>query len=394
MDAAILKPEIQEFINSHIGADLKALALKKNPFPELEWVEILNQISAKTKAQAKLPTWFQSQNIIYPSRISVEQTSSEKTAEYKSELVSGESLIDLTGGFGVDDFYFSKRVENVVHCEIYQELSEIVSHNFDILHAKNITCLHGDSTEILQDSYTKYDWIYIDPSRRNDSKGKVFMLKDCSPNVPELLDLYFLKSNNILIKTAPLLDISAGMSELRNIKKIHVVALDNEVRELLWELAADYSGTIEIKTINLTKTGTQHFDFNPDDDHFASIGLPEKYLYEPNSAIMKSGGFDAIADKYALTKLHKHSHLYTSEKILAFPGRAFEILDSISYDKNAMKTHIEKHQFNISVRNFPETAEVIRKKWKIKDGGDKYCFFTTDSDNHKIVLICAKITPP
>ncbi len=393
MDVAILKPEVQEFIDSHIGSDLKALALKKNPFPEAEWADILNQISAKTKARLKLPTWFQTQNIVYPSKISIEQTSSEKTADYKSGLVSGEHLIDLTGGFGVDDFYFSKKIKTVIHCEIDSELSKTVSHNFDVLQVNNITCIQGDSTQVLQDSGTKYDWIYIDPSRRNETKGKVFMLKDCSPNVPELLDLYFSKSDNILIKTAPLLDISAGISELKNVKSIHVVALDNEVRELLWELSADYDGPIKVRTVNLTRTGIQHFDFSYKSDYFAPLGLPQKYLYEPNSAIMKSGGFDAIADQFALTKLHKHSHLYTSGQLIPFPGRVFSIIQSIAYDKNNIKNHIEKRQFNISVRNFPETAEAIRKKWKIKDGGSEYCFFTTDSDNRKIVLICAKITP-
>jgi uncharacterized protein/THUMP domain-containing protein len=393
LDAAVLKPEIQEFIDAHIGTDIKALALKKNPFPEVDWIQVLNQISAKTKAQTKLPAWFQAKNIIYPSKISVEQTSSEKTAEYKSGLVNGKNLIDLTGGFGVDDLYFSKKIGKVFHCEIDLKLSEIVSHNFDRLNAGNIVCLHGDSTTILSDTETKYDWIYIDPSRRNEAKGKVFMLKDCSPNVPGLLDLYFSKSDNILIKTAPLLDITAGISELRNIRKIHVVALDNEVRELLWELSANYDGEIEIRTVNLTKNGKQEFNFNLGDDYFASVDLPKKYLYEPNSAIMKSGGFDAIAEKYDLTKLHKHSHLYTSEEIKVFPGRIFEILETVSYDKSTIKKRIEGRQFNIAIRNFPETAEIIRKKWKIKDGGERYCFFTTDADNHKIVLICAKITP-
>ncbi|AWI26414.1 THUMP-like domain-containing protein [Flavobacterium pallidum] len=393
MENPILKPEIQEFINSQIGKDVKALALKRNPFPDGEWIEILNQISAKTKAQTKLPTWFNTANIIYPSKISVEQTSSEKTAEYKSRLVSGENLIDLTGGFGVDDFYFSKKIKKVFHCEIDGGLSKIVSHNFAAMQAGNITSIHGDSTQVVTDSTIQYDWIYIDPSRRNEVKGKVFMLKDCSPNVPGLLDLYFSKSGNILIKTAPLLDITAGISELRNIRRIHIVAMDNEVRELLWELSADYKGQIEICTVNLTRNGEQHFDFIPDNNWNAAIGFPQKYLYEPNSAIMKSGGFEAVAERFDLMKLHKHSHLYTSDDMKPFPGRIFEIIENIAYEKGAMNDKIKGRHCNISVRNFPETPEIIRKKWKIKDGGDTYCFFTTDADNRKIVLICAKITP-
>ena len=231
MDFTILEIKIQQFIDDHINADVSKVALQKNPFPETDWTLILQQLAAKQKAKTKLPTWFESKTILYPSKISVEQTSSEKTAEYKASLIFGESLIDLTGGFGVDDFYFSKTVKNVVHCEINTELSKIVSHNFEQLNVKNVKCFADDSSEVLQKLNQKFDWIYIDPSRRNDVKGKVFMLKDCSPNVPELLDFYFSFSDNIMIKTAPILDISAGISELKNIAQIHIVALENEVKE-------------------------------------------------------------------------------------------------------------------------------------------------------------------
>lgn len=393
MDVLILKPEIQAFIDANIGKNISKLALQKNPFPNVDWISILNQIEAKTKAADKLPNWFSIKNIIYPSKISVEQTSSEKTAAYKASIVSGESLIDLTGGFGVDDFYFSKTIKHVTHCEINVELSNLVQHNFKQLNASNITCLAGDSSATLLSLETKWDWIYIDPSRRNDVKGKVFMLKDCLPNVPENLDLYFNHSKNILIKTAPLLDISAGLSELKNVKVIHIVALENEVKELLWELQAGYSGTVSIKTVNILKEKNETFDFILNEDStFPQFSLPQKYLYEPNSAIMKSGGFDEVSSFYNLNKLHKHSHLYTSNALRSFPGRIFEIQKTFHYHKTDMKSFLENNQANITTRNFPESVESIRKKWKIKDGGSVYCFFTTDENNDKIVLICRKIT--
>ena len=212
MDKSILSAEIQEYINANLDADVAQLALQKNKFPNSDWTTILNQILSKQKSKTKLPTWFITQNIYYPSKISIEQTSSEKIAEYKSQLISGMALIDLTGGFGVDDYYFAKKLNQVTHCEINQELSEIVAHNFEQMNVKNIQCLIGDSFEILKDLNQKFDWIYIDPSRRNDVKGKVFMLKDCLPNVTELLDFYFQFADKILIKTAPILDISAGLS--------------------------------------------------------------------------------------------------------------------------------------------------------------------------------------
>lgn len=392
MDSSLLHPEIQKFITANIGADSSKFALQKNPFPEVNWIAIINQIATKTKAKDKLPTFFKTENIIYPSKISVEQTSSEKTALYKASLVSGDTLIDLTGGFGVDDLYFSKTMKNVIHCEIDEELSMLVQHNFVVLGIQNIQFEWGDSYTYLDKTQSKLDWIYIDPSRRNDIKGKVFMLKDCLPNVPELLPFYFTKSDNILIKTAPILDISAGLLELSNVKCIHIVAVDNEVKELIWELSKSFIGEIAVKTVNITKDKREEFSFELNSkSNFSNYSLPKKYLYEPNSAIMKSGGFDEIGIQYQLDKLHQHSHLYTSEDKIDFPGRIFEIQETISYMKNDMKSFLENKKANITTRNFPDSVEKIRKKWKIKDGGNLYCFFTTDRNNHKIVLICTKI---
>ncbi len=392
MDSSLLHPEIQKFITANIGADSSKLALQKNPFPEVNWISIINQIAAKTKAKEKLPTFFRTENIIYPSKISVEQTSSEKTARYKASIVNGDTLIDLTGGFGVDDLYFSKVMGKVIHCEIDAELSNIVKHNFEILGIRNIKCELGDSYIYLEKTQSKFDWIYIDPSRRNDIKGKVFMLKDCLPNVPELLSFYFTKSDNILIKTAPILDISAGLLELSNVKCIHIVAVDNEVKELIWELSKSFIGNATIKTVTITNEKIEEFSFELNSNtQFSNYSLPKKYLYEPNSAIMKSGGFDEIGIQYQLDKLHQHSHLYTSVEKIEFPGRIFEIQDAISYTKSEMKAFLENKKANITTRNFQDSVEEIRKKWKIKDGGNLYCFFTTDMNNHKIVLICTKI---
>nr|WP_294923777.1 class I SAM-dependent methyltransferase [uncultured Flavobacterium sp.] len=393
MNTSILNKNIQDFISQNSGTSITKLALQKNPFPEVEWILILNQIEAKGKAKDKLPTWFSTENIIYPSKISVEQTSSEKTAAYKASLISGKTLIDLTGGFGVDDYYFSKKFKVVAHCEINEELSAIVKHNFEQLKVENCTFYADDSANILNesDSDFKWDWIYIDPSRRNDVKGKVFMLKDCLPNVPESLDFYFEKTDSILIKMAPLLDISAGLSELKFVKNIHIIALENEVKELLFEIHNHYSGGITIKTANILKDKTETFEFILGELVYPSYHLPQKFLYEPNSAIMKSGGFDEVSTIFKIDKLHKHSHLYTSDELIDFPGRTFEIEKVISYSKNDMKVELLNQQANVTTRNFPETVENIRKKWKIKNGGNLYCFFTTDKNDNKIVLICRKI---
>jgi len=390
MDHSILTQVVQDFINQNISANITQLALQKNPFPEANWNLILHQIAAKQKAATKLPSWFQTPNIYYPSKVSVEQTSSEKTARYKSDLITGNALLDLSGGFGVDDFFLAKRFQYVTHCEIDTDLSEIVQHNFEQLGVSNIECISGDSEVTLAKLNKSFDWLYIDPSRRNETKGKVFMLKDCLPNVPEQLDFYFRFSSNIMIKTAPILDITAGLSELRNVKAIHIVALENEVKELLWLIEKDWNGNPQITAVNLTKDKTVTFTFEWDSVAVAEYGEPETYLYEPNAAIMKSGGFDWISAQFKLKKLHPHSHLYTSDNLIEFPGRVFTIDQVVPYNKAAMKPLVNQ-KANITVRNFPDTVENIRKKWKINDGGNCYSFFTTDVNNHKIVLLCSKL---
>lgn len=392
----LLNPEIQVFINQNIHTDIQKLSLYKNPFPEIDYKIILNQIEAKTKAKSKLPTWFTTENIIFPSKISVEQTSSEATAKYKSELISGKKIIDLTGGFGIDCFYFSKVFEQVIHCEIAPELSQIVKHNFEVLEAKNITCYAKDGLEVLKELNQKLDWIYIDPSRRNDSKGKVFLLKDCLPDVTSLLDEYFHYSDKILIKTSPIYDISAGISELKFIQNIHIVSLDNEVKEVLFEIhrpsSENTSFPIHIKTINITSTQVESFDFILNKEVFATYAEPQKYLYEPNASIMKSQGFEEISKEFKINKLHQHSHLYTSNELIDFVGRTFEIKQVIPYKKSEMKALLQGEKANVTTRNFPETVAQIKQKWKISDGGNLYCFFTTNLKNEKIVVICNKIT--
>lgn len=388
----LLAANVQSFIQDSLNLNFSKLALQKNPFPNLSWNEILTQIASKTKAKEKLPTWFQTKDILYPSKLSIEQTSSEVTANYKASIIKGEQIIDLTGGFGVDDYFFSKSFKKVVHCELKEELHQIVKNNYNSLQVNNIECYQGDSTTILKELNTSFDWIYIDPSRRNDAKGKVFMLKDCLPNVPENLTFYFQHASNILIKTAPILDITAGINELDFVKEIHIVAVNGEVKELLWMLQKNYAGTIQIRTINFNKESEEKFDFILDENPIhSSYSLPKKYIYEPNAAILKSGAFDLVATKYNIQKLHQHSHLYTSDDLITFPGRRFEVINVFPYNKTNMKEHMFDKKINITTRNFPESVENIRKKWKIRDGGHLYSFFTINKENDKIVLICNKI---
>lgn len=375
-----------------MNTDILSILLKKPVFGDVGTKELTSQIQACKKAEKKLPSWFNTEKIYYPAPLSIEQTSSETTAEYKSDLVSGKSLIDLTGGFGVDSFFFGKKIDRVTHCEMDIELSEIATHNFEQLGIENIETIPGDGIEYLKNTrQEKFDWIYIDPSRRHDQKGKVFFLKDCLPNVPEHLELLFAHSENILIKTAPLLDITAGINELKNVREIHVVAVKNEVKELLWILRKNYNREIEIKTINFqTAQPTFNFTYPDSDSDMVEYRNPQKYLYEPNSAILKSGGFNSLAKRLKLGKLHQHSHLYTSSKLIDFPGRVFEIKQQLPFQKKIITAALKGIKANITTRNFPESVADLRKKFKIKEGGDLYLFFTKGLNDKKLLLFCKK----
>ncbi len=391
MIRSILNTENQEFINTHLDTDSSKLLLGKAPNISVSIKDLVEQIEAKKRCKNKLPTWFITPLIYYPNKLNIEQTSSEATAQYKAELVFGEKLIDLTGGFGVDSYYFAKQVNQVIHCEINTDLSEIVSHNLKQLQVHNIQTVAEDGISYLKKNTGRFNWIYIDPSRRHDSKGKVFFLKDCLPNVPKYLQDIFQHSDNVLIKTAPLLDISAGIQELQAVREIHVVALNNEVKELLWVLEKGYQGETAIETINIIKGENQIFNFQLHEESLstATFSLPKHYLFEPNSAILKAGAFNSVSKRLKLDKLHQHTHLYTSSKLMDFPGRSFEIIKVITYNKKEFKkTGIT--QANITTRNFPDSVATIRKKLKITDGGETYIFFATNIQDERVGLICKK----
>ncbi len=392
MNKLILNTGVQEFIKNYKNADILSVLLKKPFFEGVSQKELVEQLEAREKCRDKLPTWFKTPGIYYPNRLNIEQSSSEITAHYKAELVDGKSLLDLTGGFGVDSFFFSKKLGQVTHCEIDANLSAIAAHNFNTLGRQNIRCVAEDGIAFLKKSQLSFDWIYVDPSRRDDSKAKVFLLKDCLPNLPEQLPLIFKHSRNVLVKTSPLLDIKQGLEELQCVKEIHCVALKNEVKELLFVLEQNFTGEVVVKTNNLKSGKLAEFAFSWQEEMMveSNLGAPEKYLYEPNAAIMKSGGFKVVGEKFGLKKLHPNSHLYTSSMLMDFPGRIFKVLKVFPYSKKDLKL-FEKSKANITTRNFPISVAAIRKKHKIKDGGDAYLFFTTDLNDGLTVLECKKV---
>lgn len=390
METKLLQSKVQNFINQSINSNIQNLSFKKSPFEDVSMAELIAQIQAKQKAREKLPTWYNTPNIIYPKKLSIEQTSSEECAHYKASLISGKSLVDMTGGLGVDTFYFAQRMDYVFHCEIQADLSQIAQHNLQQLLISNVTYINEESTAFLKSKKQFFDFLYLDPARRNQAKEKVFFLSDCTPNVVDNLDIYFQYSNQIMIKTSPLLDIKSGISELKFVKQIHIVALQNDVKELVWILQKDYVEEIELVAVNIISDAKDIFSVSHSEQASSQYSIPQQYLYEPNNAIMKTGKFDSVSNRFQLNKLHQHTQLYTSDNLISFPGRSFKIEQVIPFNKSTTKTHLQGQKGNVTVRNFPIKVDEIRKRWKIKEGGEQYFFFTTNLLNEKIILICSK----
>lgn len=390
MNKKPLQPDVQDFINENLKTEITALVLKGSPFPDISIQKIAEQIQAKRKAAKKLPTWFQTPKLLYPPVLNLSQTSSEITAAYKSELVSGNILVDITGGFGVDDYYFAKRFKNIFHCELNAELSEIVQHNFKALSVKNCSFHQGDGVKFLSNFSEKIDWIYADPGRRDAGKKKVFKLEDSTPNILEIKELLFQKSDQILLKTAPLLDLKRSLKQMPETREIHIVAVRNEVKEILWLLQKNASGKADIHTINFASSTEKYSgSFESEETAENSYAPPLQYLYEPNAAILKAGFFKSIGVDFKLHKIALHSHLYTSEERVKFPGRVFKIKAVLSAQKKEIKK-IGLKKANLSSRNFGMSASDLKKKFKLQDGGEDYLFFTEDSAGKKILIWAEK----
>lgn len=390
----IFTNEVQAFIKKHLKDDTTKLILKGSPFKGIASQELAQQIEGKSRVEKKLPTWFNTKNIFYPPKLNLSQSSSETTADYKSSLISGAVLIDITGGFGVDDYYFSKVFKKVIHCELNKELSEIVQHNFSQLPKSGVVESHcGDSITFLNSFSGQVDWIYADPGRRSKSGEKIFRLEDSLPNILDHLDLLLSKAKEgILLKTSPLLDISLGLHQLKYVKAIHVVAVKNEVKELLWIIMPQKTSTPTIRTINFDTQSTQEFDCTIENEKVsnATYSTPLSYLYEPNAAILKAGLFNTVASNFNLYKLAKNTHLYTSEDAVYFPGRRFKIIKIVPFNKKSIKKlGIEKA--NVTIRNFPMSVKKIRQSYGIKDGGEIYLFFTQLENKEKVILYCNKV---
>lgn len=388
----MLSNEQITFIQQNLSFSPTSLLLKYGKEKEF----LIGQIESRQKARHKLPTWYAEPRLVFPPAVSVEQSSSELTGQYKASLVAGTHLTDATGGMGIDSYFFSQRCKSVTYVEQNEKLVQLAQHNFEVVKADNIRCIQGNSIDFLRQLEGKTDWIYVDPARRAADNRRVVGLKDCEPDVIEHLPLFLQKAKRILIKASPLLDIKQTLNELPFITTVHAVAVENECKELLFELdeASNHLPGLLVKTINFKNDGSQQaFNFQWGEEATIAVTLsePQRYVYEPNVAVLKAGAFKSIANAFGLAKIAPHSHLYTSEKLVVdFPGRIFEVEALLKVDSKALMAFLPDGKANLTVRNFPATTDELRKKLKMKDGGNVYVLATTLANGDKRLLVCKK----
>ena len=371
--------KIRVFVAKHKDADLHSLLLKKSPFPEVSMQELVQQIKGRKVAEKKFP-FLNQENIIFPPNLNLEQASSQDTADFKKQFFKGKKFVDLTCGFGIDAYFLSQNFEEITLIEQNTELLDIVKHNWEVLGRKT-KFINQKLEDFLKNNKEHFDLIYLDPARRDNHNRKVFLLEDLSPNIIEIQEQLSDISTEILIKLSPLIDIQHLVSSLKNICKIWIIAVKNEVKEVLVYLNKTENQP-EISCINLQSTEPE-FHFNLDDEKNcqSEFSIPKKYIYIPNNSVLKSGAFNLVSEKFGLRKLHQNTHIYTSEeKIEHFPGRIFETEE---INSKAIK---KGEQFNIITKNFPLKPEEIKKKYKIKDGGNQYLIAVKSlSGNHFLV---------
>jgi precorrin-6B methylase 2 len=379
------------FIRSHANDDVRQLALQGKKNPEVDMTYALDQIAGRQKARVKIPSWAANDGIVYPPHLSMEQCSSEATARYKAQIAGkGKRIVDLTAGFGVDMAFMSVNFTEAVHVEQQAALCAISSANYACLGLHHIHVVCCDGVAYLH-QMEHADLIFIDPARRNEHGGRTYGIADCTPNVLELIDEMLEKADRVMIKLSPMLDWQKAVSDIGNVSEVHIVSVNNECKELL--LVIDRNAThLKVFCVN----DAQIFSYTSNDEirNFYQQSSDPQYLYEPNASVMKAGCFQLIAQRYGTSQPDKNSHLFLSEQIIPdFPGRGFEIERICTMNKRDLKTGLAGiTQANIAVRNFPLSVADLRKRLKLKDGGDVYIFATTSAEKGHLLLVCRKIS--
>ena len=382
-----LNDATKQFIRDNLNVDVPTLALHKAPVGT-DFSLALRQIEARQLLMKKVPEWSNNEDLLFPAHLSIEQCSSEATARYKTQLLQGNTFADLTGGLGVDTYYLSQKFQHADYVERQPELCDLARHNFAVL--KTNIQVWNETAETYLNHCEPKDCLYLDPARRDTYGRKTVSIANCTPDVSELQHLLLQKADTIMVKLSPMLDISKALEELKTVKEVHVVAVNNECKELVFIMKHDFSGQPTLFAVNL-QTDRPVMGFTLDEERNCPLRIADsigQYLYEPNVALMKAGCYKLIAERFAVLKLHKNSHLYTSNTLVPdFPGRIFVVESWAPYNKkvkNSLLPDIEKA--NVAVRNFPLGVDALRKTLKINDGGDYYLFATTLRGEEKVII--------
>ena len=396
-----LTEETWRFIHNHRKDDVRYLALQAKKYPDVDMAEAVVQISGWQIAEKKLPLWAKIDGILFPRHLSMEQCSSEFTAQYKSTLASGGTMVDLTAGLGVDCSFLARNFDTVHYVERQEELCELARNNFPRLGLNHICVHNADGVEYLHDMQP-VDCIFMDPARRDSNGGKTVAISDCEPDVCALEELLVEKAGMVMVKLSPMLDIFSALRDLHYIRSVHVVSVNNECKELILILSKHHmtdnitENKVSISCEQLVNNSVgQHFTFAYEDEKNAVGRWADNvmnYLYEPGAALLKAGPFRLLSERYEVQQLSANSHLYTSAQMVDFPGRRFCVEGVSGFGKKELKSFLSGvSQANITIRNFPSTVADLRKKLKLKDGGELYLFATTLRDGSKVLVKCRKV---
>lgn len=395
-----LSAKDKDFIRTHQNDDVRRLVLQKSGDGKLDIKKLAIQIKARQRAESKLPAWVANPDLVFPASVPVEQASSEQTARYKARLVAAltpepRQLLDGTGGMGVDAWAFATVATQVIYVERDPVLAQLAAHNLPLLGAINVQVQNAQSNVVLHELTQPVDWIYLDPARRDNRGERVIRLEDCEPNVVAWWPMLQAKSRFILLKTSPLVDLEATIRQLPGVRAVHVVAVRHEVKEVLLVAGNEpvLPDDIAVTAIDLIPGREAAFTFRRGEERAVSIkfATPRQYLYEPNAAILKAGAFRIVAERFGMAKLAAHSHLYTSDAFVAdFPGRAFRLVAVCKPSRTELQTVVPTMKANLTVRNFPQSVEELRKKLGLKEGGDVYVFATTLENGDKRLVVCRK----
>ncbi len=402
---------LRKFIHDHAEDDLSELLLSASRYKGVDVKMAVEQIKARNQIKDKLPLWYRDDRFFYPSVLATEQCSSEITALYKQRFVQNEDrLCDLTGGLGLDTYFFSQKVRCVTYVEQNKAYCDAARYNFNLLGVSNVRIVNSDAVKFVMEDdehVADVDIFYIDPARRGAGNKRMFAISDCEPDLTKIWSL-LKRRYKVIVKLSPMLDISQILNQVPEVCEVHIVSIKNDCKELLiiaGNLSRESKPTDalyekpdpEIICVNYTADGAeQSFRFRLSDERSAIVhfaGDTHRYLYEPNTSVLKAGAYKSVSLRYGVEKLHVSSHLYASDHIVSsFPGRIFEITEVIPFSSRICKVLSSKiTQANISVRNFPLSVEELRKRTHIADGGNVYLFATTLSDNKKVLIQCEKV---